>query len=791
MFKKSTSLLFADATEGCQELPREAWTRQAPIMEEVTTSMPENQAPTHDSLRTQTRGSALVQPVEVQVAEASLNEVQTEPGLKAKKPLKAGAALRERKKSNEDSDNVSHADTDSEFTRKVRFDTQLKLASGDGQAESMGFGRAFIMQPIPAQDTRRSLSDEDFDAQEQDGGHHKIGELSATAICGNDITSSCFYVVGELTKNAGVYSPICTLLSSFTLFCYRSIYGEVVTALPLNGGIYNLLLNSATKRTASIAACLTILSYTATGVVSAVSAANYFCSSPVGEGVIGVMPLSVSILAFFACMMLCGMKESSAVASLLFVAHLCVLLVLAIVSVVHLCQNGLDQFQANIAWPKQPSFSQSIFFGFSSAMLGVSGFETSANFVEEQEPGVFPKTLTNMWASVSIINVLLPMLSIAIVPLDHLAGDQSANALGYLALRVSGPLLSNVVAVDALFVLSGAVLTSYVGVCGLVQRMAGDRCLPEFFAVLNSCRGTPHWTIILFFCLCSSLCILMDCKIERLATVYSFSFLLVMALFAFCGVYMKFKRPTLPRTIHTPTAMFVLGFALVSTAFTAVVKHHTPTLKYFFIYYGTTVLMVMLAYMRIPIYMSFLLMMNTSKAAQRAISFLVGDDPQQWIMDEIANLWTLSVVYFTKHANLSQLNRALQYIEENEEARHIRIVHVYKDEEPLPHHLMECTRLLDCVYPMLRVDCIVIPGDFGPAMIEHVTKMIGVEANCMFINCPKQGSSIQISELGGVRVILNPESSLWDRLKRSRQTETVGSYAPMPALTSSPRTSID
>lgn len=39
--------------------------------------------------------------------------------------------------------------------------------------------------------------DEELDA-------HKIGELPSTAICGNDITASCFYVVGELSKNAGV-----------------------------------------------------------------------------------------------------------------------------------------------------------------------------------------------------------------------------------------------------------------------------------------------------------------------------------------------------------------------------------------------------------------------------------------------------------------------------------------------------------------------------------------------------------------------------------------------------------
>ncbi len=50
------------------------------------------------------------------------------------------------------------------------------------------------------------------------------------------------------------------------------------TALPLNGGAYNALLNTTSKQTASIAACLTILSYVATGVVSGTEACHYLAN---------------------------------------------------------------------------------------------------------------------------------------------------------------------------------------------------------------------------------------------------------------------------------------------------------------------------------------------------------------------------------------------------------------------------------------------------------------------------------------------------------------------------------
>lgn len=59
------------------------------------------------------------------------------------------------------------------------------------------------------------------------------------------------------------------------LFLFRKIYGEVVDALPLNGGAYNALLNTTKKSTASVAAALTVLSYMATAVLSGSEAVKY------------------------------------------------------------------------------------------------------------------------------------------------------------------------------------------------------------------------------------------------------------------------------------------------------------------------------------------------------------------------------------------------------------------------------------------------------------------------------------------------------------------------------------
>ena len=59
------------------------------------------------------------------------------------------------------------------------------------------------------------------------------------------------------------------------LFFYRKVYQEVVTAIPNNGGVYNALLNTSSKKVAALASCLSILSYIATALVSAFDAILY------------------------------------------------------------------------------------------------------------------------------------------------------------------------------------------------------------------------------------------------------------------------------------------------------------------------------------------------------------------------------------------------------------------------------------------------------------------------------------------------------------------------------------
>jgi len=217
----------------------------------------------------------------------------------------------------------------------------------------------------------------------------KLNELEATAICGNDISSSVLYVSALSIAFAGQYAWITLLIVSLVLFLFRKIYGEVVGALPLNGGAYNALLNTTSKSVASMAATLTILSYMATAVISANEAIHYL------HHIIPFMPIiaaTIILLGIFALLTIAGITESAKVAIVIFLFHLVSLALLSLFIIFFLTKNGLSILIENWHFPvKEGGILTAIFFGFAASMLGVSGFESSANFVEEQKKGVFPK----------------------------------------------------------------------------------------------------------------------------------------------------------------------------------------------------------------------------------------------------------------------------------------------------------------------------------------------------------------------------------------------------------------
>ncbi|TMW63121.1 hypothetical protein Poli38472_002062 [Pythium oligandrum] len=633
---------------------------------------------------------------------------------------------------------------------------------------------------FPGWGTTSKISPDEREIHEIDAhlsGHHpKLSEWLATAICGNDILSSCLYVSGLVASKAGKLAPLALAVVAGVLYLYRFIYGEVVNAIPLNGGSYNVLLNTTTKRVASVAASLAILSYIATGVVSGTSACNYLASQIPS---LPIVPATIVLLSFFALLSLIGITESAVFALGIFIAHTLTLASLCVASFVFIINDDFSILKANFGtgFPDinlagdivSGNFFTAVFFGTSTAMLGISGFESSSQFVEEQADGVFPKTLKNMWWSVAIFNPLISLLSLGVLPLEGPEGiiAYKDTVLARMGLIVAGEKMQTIVALDAFIVLSGAVLTAYVGIVGLVRRLASDRVLPAFLLEVNSLRHTNHFIIVGYFCVASSLVAILNGDTATLSGVYTYAFLGLMTLFGSGCMLLKFKRADLPRSVVAPWWSCILGVGCVLTTFIGNLLGDPTILTYFSLYFLSVLAIVMIMFERTFILRICMYCARTlcPSADRRKQDLVLGADPEETnalrtgarggktIVRYIREINEPAVFFFCKSPNLSTLNKAILYVRTNEQTHTMYFVHCYEKGTSIPEGFEETVALFDNIYLKIKMNFLAVEGQFGPAMVEWLSRKYKQPKNLMFVKQPNNDFAHTVASLGGVRVI--------------------------------------
>ncbi|MCF8276556.1 MAG: APC family permease [Flavobacteriales bacterium] len=573
----------------------------------------------------------------------------------------------------------------------------------------------------------------------------KLNELSATAISGNDISSSCLYVSALAIMYAGQYAWISLLMVGAVLFLFRKIYGEVVGALPLNGGAYNALLNTTSKSMASLAAALTLLSYMATAVISANEAMHYLHS------LVHQLPIIIAtivLLATFMGLSIIGIGESSKVAIAIFLFHLSSLVLLSAFCGFHLITNGFQVFMDNFAMPVEGGILTALFFGFAAAMLGISGFESSANFVEEQQEGVFPKTLRNMWIVVTVFNPLMAFLALAIVPMEAVETNQEA-LLSYMGNITGGTWLSILISVDAALVLSGAVLTSYIGVSGLVERMTLDRVLPQFLLKKNK-RGSAYRISIVFFLLCVSILLITKGKLSALAGVYTIAFLSVMVLFGLGNVLLKVRRKNLPRPETSSWISLIVAIAAVVIAIIGNAVLNPAYLAVFLKYFIPTFVLVMVMLNRTLLLRLLLSILRYAFTPVQNF-FIRSNTNLTNLIDEINSQ---EFVYFTKDDDVATLNKVMMYIQNNEHTKKLKVVAAFEKGEKPTDQFVSDLDVLDREYPAIDIEFIAVEDKFGPELIDRLSEEWKIPVNFMFIGSPGDHFPYKIEQLGGVRLII-------------------------------------
>ena len=678
----------------------------------------------------------------------------------------------------------------------------------------------------------------------QEKRHHNcsLNELEATAISGNDILSSTFYVSGPVTLSAGVMAPLCLLLVAAVLYLFRGIYHETVMALPCNGGTYNILLNCTSKQVASMAAVFAIIAYITTGVVSALEAVAYL-ETVVAPYRIDKQWATIALLGFFCVLTNLGMKESATFAKIIFVLHVATLTLLTVLGTLHVLFHSQELLQNwSQVTPSFPTVNMAgrwvegtvwtaLFYGFSSAMLGVSGFETSSRFVEEQAPGVFPKTLRNMWLGIFIFNPLLSLISFSAMSLDEImlhhdtvlartaqvVGDWMQESLvGLVAgshrlhntIAVDGNndsitfgrVLSTLVSIDAFVVLAAALLTGYVGINGLIRRMSMDRCLPQFFLITNPWTGTDSYILVGFFLLCVSQVVILDSNVEALSGVYCYAFLTVMTIFAYGNLLLKLKRPSLPREVTTGWLHSIVGLVAVVVALLGNVLGKPALLTYFLVYFLIVGALVLVMFQRVRATRLLFKLFKLSRKeetfeddedettfllANKDIEVAVGDQKEilapppptldtkregmgcvQALSNLVREMQDVPFVFFCKHNDLYVLNKAMLYIQKNEQTNKIIVVHCRgggggaqtpHSPSALDHEssLTEHVKLLDLMYPRVKVSLLCVNAAFSPVTVEWLSGALQVPLNCMFIACPDERFPLTVRQLRGMRIIFS------------------------------------
>ncbi len=573
--------------------------------------------------------------------------------------------------------------------------------------------------------------------------HVKFNQWFATAICGNDILSSCLYVSGIAVAFGGIFAPLILGVIALVLFMYKSVYTEVVEALPINGGAYNCLLNSTDKTIAAIAGVTTILSYIATCVLSAtVSIAYLHTLIPVP-----IIPVTIFLLFLFAVLVILGLKDSSKIAFGIFCLHIFTLIIFVLLGSLFILSHH-SFFMENLIKSKEIIQSgggviKALFFSFAASLLGVSGFESSANFVEEQEEGVFRKTLRNMLIAVAIFNPLIAIIVLGLAPIstiiaakDFLLADQ--------ALLMGGKWLQYFIVIDAVLVLAGAVLTSFIGVSGLVYRMAADACLPEFLTRKNS-RGSYPIIIILFFLLCSSILLLTQGNLLSLAGVYTIAFLSVMSLFALGNLILRQTRSELKRTYSAPILFVILAFSATFLGIIGNILIDKNNIIYFSLYFFPSVLLVLLMVYRDQL---LTLILKTTPGIKPLHKF---------ILNHYEDVTSGKIIAFVNHAN--RLYEILNYIHLNETAKNVILVHCRNwDNNVDKERFKELNEALPFInkvgmFPNLSVSLVYENEPFGTEAINNISKKFRVRKNRIMIGSIHHFHPFEYSDLGGVRII--------------------------------------
>jgi amino acid transporter len=207
-----------------------------------------------------------------------------------------------------------------------------------------------------------------------------------------------------------------------------------------------------------------------------------------------------------------------------------------------------------------------LLIAFAHAILAMSGEETLAQVYREVES---PKLVNFKKAALVVfiyslaLTATISFLAVMLVPNEIRMKYYSENLLGGLAMSVIGPpaarlALNAAVVVAGFLILSGAVNTSIIGANGVLNRVAEDGVMPDWFLKPHRRYGTTHRVLYLIAALQLTVIVLSRGNMYVLGEAYAFGIVWSFAFKSLSMVVLRFKDRS-PREFKVPLNVRIRG----------------------------------------------------------------------------------------------------------------------------------------------------------------------------------------------------------------------------------------
>ncbi len=192
-----------------------------------------------------------------------------------------------------------------------------------------------------------------------------------------------------------------------------------------------------------------------------------------------------------------------------------------------------------------------ILIAFGHSVLAMSGEETLAQVYREVESpklANFKKAAFIVFVYSLVLTSLISFFAVMIIPDNDRVGEYQDNLIGGLAMSVIGPhwaklLLHALVVFVGFLILSGGVNTAIVGSNGVLERVAEDGVLPDWFLKPHPKYGTTSRILNLIFGLQLFTILVSGGNVLLLGEAYAFGVIWSFVFMTASMLVLRFRQP--------------------------------------------------------------------------------------------------------------------------------------------------------------------------------------------------------------------------------------------------------